>query len=186
MKRIKKHFCVLLTMLLILCNTTQAFASTYPPLIAISEDTYVIDFSNMDEQGIKEFILSLGISEEECNAALSYLETTLAQSSNTYSLPSNPQEGDTYVENVTLPISLFSALGVFEGTASIKDVIAAIAGTGTVSPIAVAALAATIISLGSQLAGYTSISFEIHYRYGINNDGVMGWNIGPVYTTLNK
>lgn len=186
MKKFKRYICALLTIILICCNMMYAFASTRIFVLNTADGGYIINLNNMDEYDVKEFILSLGISEEEYQEAMNVLETYedsySTRSANGF--PSNPQEGDTYVSTVSIPIALLSSLGVINGTASLADVVAAIQGVGTVSPIAVVALAGVIISLGAQMAGYNTLVCEIHYVYGITNDGVLGWNVGPIYTRL--
>lgn len=187
MKKFKCLLSILIaTFLVINLNITSYAASSHNfDITKISDDTFVLDIgfiNEMDETELKEFILSLGISEKEYNELIS------EQGISPRALPSNPKEGDTHIETTKkIPLAIFSAIGLVDGTATLAQVVKALkTGVSVASPIAYVALAGALIALGPQLAGYSYVQFEIHYRYGITNDGVLGWNIGPVYTILHK
>lgn len=187
MKKIKGFLCLLMASFII-CNTSYY---AYAQGVSASAKAYVINLNSLDSNSVKNYILSLGFTEEEYNAALEELSMEYGISYRaSKGFPSNPTDGQEYVVTTKkIPVSSLEHLGIIAGTASLKDVASALGtllagGEVALSPVALIALAGALISIGAGLAGYQYVQFEIHYIYGITNDGVPGWNVGPVYTKL--
>lgn len=183
----------LLSLLLSLCLICNMSFSAYAQENANNaEEVIYINLENLDYDSVKSYILSLGITEEEYNNALTELAKEYKKKVSPYSFPSNPVEGQEFSDTTPkIPLALFSGLGIIEGTATLSEVAKAIqaalkGASVALNPLAVIALAGSLISLGASISGYNYIQFEIHYKYGLTNDGVMGWNVGPVYTKLFK
>lgn len=189
---IKKRFMsLLLAVVMAFGIVSPSFAASkdismqLPAVVEVSDDTWMIDvsyFNEMSESELRAYIFALGVTQEEYEALLAEESVEISPR---VSFPKNPKEGDTFVvTSPKIPLAAFSVIGLFDGTATIKQVVEVLKKHITASSIPMiqwVTLAATLIATGAQLAGYDSFQFEIHYYYGMTNNQELGWYYGPIY-----
>lgn len=186
--------CTMLTMVVVPSFAANVQSDMQiPSAVQVSENTFMVDVSflnNMTESDLHKFMLKLGLTE---NGYTDFIQLDTTSSDAPVSpnfLPSNPQEGTRFVYTTAkIPLGVFSAIGLLNGTATIADVIKILKKQVAIQSIPIinyVALAGALIATGAQLAGYNYFQLEIHYYYGITDDGLMGWNYGPIYIIGSK
>lgn len=96
MRKSKIITCLFLSAILAGNTPVYSYASTSKTMYMISSDTYVFD---LEENSVKEFILSLGVTEKEYNAILNDLEQEFEKQARIKPFPSNPVEGQEFVQD---------------------------------------------------------------------------------------
>ena len=116
----------------------------------------------------------LGFNREEINTILQLEEERIQKV--TYGItrsgfPSNPKEGDWYYNTFDIHISTI--------TLTVAGIAGALIKGGVTAAVALV-LAEAILNEITEDSGYEKIVVTQSFRYGMTNDGVLGWNYGPV------
>lgn len=190
----KKFISALICATIVVSSSSNVFASTnlknIPNTLNQSYETVTVNDQvsiYMTKEEIDSQLKNLGFTNQEIKELHSRnLNSRDLNLMGTMAFPSNPKDGDIYnssfkITNADLGLPgsvagcIVPALSLSKATIAKK-----IVAKYGISSLAWSAMAAgLIIGYINDKQGFTGFNINVSWRYGLTNDLVMGWSVGP-------
>lgn len=156
-------------------SISLAFSLVVPCFAADEPKSVMLDTEVSEAQLISQ-MEDLGFTSAEIDMILSLEAERIQAERSGISItwggfPSNPKEGDWYYNTFQIHLSTI--------TLSVSGIAGALIKGGVGAALAMVAASAIMNEL-MESSGYEILEVTQSFRYGINNDGVLDWNYGPI------